>query len=276
MSDIFISYKREEQATARKLANALESESWTVWWDPKLRAGEHFDDVIEKALDEAKCVIVMWSELSVQSRYVRDEATHALERGKLVPLAIETVELPFRFKGVQMLSLLGWDGSKDLREFRRLVEDIAAIVGPPVTEAKRKDENKGRNRVQQKTPTQRRRKKKRPEQWPEQEAKPMGDEVMDRLLKFRKEALSQPDTASRDKLKDDSQGPRNHVFLNYASLDNEQLRSNRPGCWVEEFARVLTSHLSVRLGTRVRQVVGWVENSTGFTTARLRRKIVPW
>jgi hypothetical protein len=96
----------------------------------------------------------------------------------------------------------------------------------------------------------------------------MGDEVMDRLLKFRKEALSQPDTASRDKLKDDSQGPRNHVFLNYASLDNEQLRSNRPGCWVEEFARVLTSHLSVRLGTRVRQVVGWVENSTGFTTAR--------
>jgi hypothetical protein len=30
MSDIFISYKREEQATARKLANALESEGWTV------------------------------------------------------------------------------------------------------------------------------------------------------------------------------------------------------------------------------------------------------
>src|SRR4030095_2046267 len=51
-SDIFISYKREEQAIARKLANALESQGWTVWWDPKLRAGEHFDDVSEKALDE--------------------------------------------------------------------------------------------------------------------------------------------------------------------------------------------------------------------------------
>ena len=54
MSDIFISYKREEQATARKLANALESEGWTVWWDPKLRAGERFNDVIEKALNEVK------------------------------------------------------------------------------------------------------------------------------------------------------------------------------------------------------------------------------
>jgi TIR domain len=73
MSDIFISYKREEQATARKLADALESEGWSVWWDPKLRAGEHFDDMIEKALHEAKCVLVLWSERSVQSRYVRDE-----------------------------------------------------------------------------------------------------------------------------------------------------------------------------------------------------------
>ena len=106
MSDIFISYKREEQPTARKLADALEGEGWSVWWDPKLRAGEHFDDVIEKALNEAKCVIVMWSERSVQSRYVRDEATYALEKDKIVPVAIEKVTLPFRFSGVQTPSLL--------------------------------------------------------------------------------------------------------------------------------------------------------------------------
>jgi TIR domain len=37
MSDIFISYKREEQPIARKLADALEKEGWSVWWDPKLR-----------------------------------------------------------------------------------------------------------------------------------------------------------------------------------------------------------------------------------------------
>jgi hypothetical protein len=46
MSDIFISYKREDQAIARKLADALEKEGWTVWWDPKLRAGDDFDEVI--------------------------------------------------------------------------------------------------------------------------------------------------------------------------------------------------------------------------------------
>ena len=128
MSDIFISYKREEQTTARKLADALEQEGLSVWWDPKLRVGEHFDDVIESALDQAKCVIVMWSERSVQSRYVRDEAMYALEQDKLVPVAVEKVTLPFRFKGVHTLSLLGWDGSRDFAEFRRLVDDISGIL----------------------------------------------------------------------------------------------------------------------------------------------------
>ena len=120
MSDIFISYKREDQATARQLANALESEGWTVWWDPKLRAGERFNDVIEKALNEAKCVIVLWSKRSVQSLYVKDEATHALNRKKLVPVTIEQVELPFRFEELHTPSLFDWDGSRDFSEFRRL------------------------------------------------------------------------------------------------------------------------------------------------------------
>ena len=129
MSDIFISYKREDQATARKLADALEREGLSVWWDPKLRVGEHFDDVIEKALNEAKCVIVMWSNLSVNSEYVKSEATEALEQKKLVPVKIEDVNLPFRFKRVQTLSLHDWDGSKDFSEFRRLVDDISTILG---------------------------------------------------------------------------------------------------------------------------------------------------
>jgi TIR domain len=128
MSDIFISYKREDQATARKLADALESEGWTVWWDPKLRTGEIFDDVIEKALTSANCVVVLWSEGSVKSQYVRDEATYALERNKLVPVAIEAVEMPFRFRGVQTLRLFAWDGSRDSSGYRKFVDDISAIL----------------------------------------------------------------------------------------------------------------------------------------------------
>jgi len=135
MSDIFISYKREEQPTARKLANALESEGWTVWWDPRLRAGERFNDVIENALKESKCVVVMWSKRSVESQYVKDEATYALERKKLIPIKIEEVGLPFRFEGLHTPSLIGWHGSNDFSEFRRLVEDISTVLGRSTTAA---------------------------------------------------------------------------------------------------------------------------------------------
>ena len=133
MSDIFISYKREEQAIARKLADALEGEGWSVWWDPKLRAGERFNDVIEKALKESKCVVVMWSKRSVQSLYVRDEATYAMTRQKLIPVRIEEVELPFRFEELHTPSLIGWDRSHKAPAFRTLVDDISAILDPQVT-----------------------------------------------------------------------------------------------------------------------------------------------
>jgi TIR domain len=38
MSDIFISYKHEDEKIACKIAGALEEEGWTVWWNPKVRA----------------------------------------------------------------------------------------------------------------------------------------------------------------------------------------------------------------------------------------------
>ena len=129
MSDIFISYKREEQAQAKKLANALELEGWTVWWDPKLRAGDDFDKIIEAVLNESRCVIVLWSEKSLASDYVRAEASEAMEQKKLVPVAIEDVTLPFRFKRLHTPKLVNWDGSNESAEFRKLVEDISAKIG---------------------------------------------------------------------------------------------------------------------------------------------------
>jgi len=130
LSDIFISYKREEQPTAKRLALALERSGWSVWWDPHLRVGEHFDDAIEEALRDAKCVIVLWSEKSVESRYVRDEATYALNREKLIPVAIEDVAPPFRFAGLQTAQLHGWDGSDVFPEFLKLVASVRSKVDP--------------------------------------------------------------------------------------------------------------------------------------------------
>ncbi len=135
MSYIFISYKREDRVVARKLADTLEQRGWSVWWDPKLRAGERFDDVIETALQSAKCVIVLWSRRSVRSHYVRDEANYALDGHKLVPVAIERVELPFRFRGLHTPQLLNWKGDTKSVEFGKLIDDLVSILGPPAADA---------------------------------------------------------------------------------------------------------------------------------------------
>jgi hypothetical protein len=152
MTDIFLSYKREDQRTAKSLAEALEAKGWSVWWDPRLQAGEHFDNVIEKALQEARCVVVLWSARSIQSQYVKDEASYALKLGKLVPVALDEVEPPFRFQGLHTADLSGWNGAPGFPPLRRLTDDLSARLGapqqaPPAPSKQTADEEMAKARV---------------------------------------------------------------------------------------------------------------------------------
>src|SRR5262245_8963163 len=143
MSDIFISYKREDQTEARALAKSLEQVGWTVWWDPQLRAGERFDEVIERELNNAKCVIVIWSRRAIQSQYVKDEATYALELNKLIPVAIDEVSPPFRFQGLHTISLAGWRGLASAPSFQKLRVDIERLIGPLLSKDQTAESAKG-------------------------------------------------------------------------------------------------------------------------------------
>jgi hypothetical protein len=68
MSDIFISYARPDRPRAELLARHLEAQGWTVWWDWKIPAGKTFRQVIQTALDEARCVVVLWSAQSINPK----------------------------------------------------------------------------------------------------------------------------------------------------------------------------------------------------------------
>jgi hypothetical protein len=152
MADIFISYKREESQTAKKLADALQKKGWTVWWDPEIRAGERYDDVIEKALIESKCVIVLWSKLAVNSQNVKDEASYALNRDKLVPVMIEEVDLPFRFERINTSQLIEWDGSNNFSGFQKLIADIVSILGKPQAEKQKRQQEEAERKPEEELP----------------------------------------------------------------------------------------------------------------------------
>src|SRR4030095_8951461 len=86
MADLFISYARSDRPRAEQLAHALERAGWSVWWDREIPPGRSFDEVIEEALSLARCVIVLWSEASVRSEWVKTEASEAAQRRMLVPI----------------------------------------------------------------------------------------------------------------------------------------------------------------------------------------------
>lgn len=130
MADVFVSYKAEDRARVRPLVEALESEGFSVWWDAHIGGGEEWRESIETELNAAKCVIVVWSEMSVGAagRFVRDEATRAQRRGAYLPIRIDLVELPLGFGETQSLTLVGWKGDRDDPRWQQIVPAIRAVT----------------------------------------------------------------------------------------------------------------------------------------------------
>jgi TolB-like protein len=138
MPDIFLSYNREDQAVARRFAEAFECAGLDVWWDATLRSGEAYDQVTERALRDAKAVVVLWSKKSVDSRWVRAEATLADRNRTLVPVMIEPCERPIMFELTQTADLCHWTGDAVDRAWKAFLADVQRVVqtgGQAVTPA---------------------------------------------------------------------------------------------------------------------------------------------
>jgi TolB-like protein len=128
MPDIFLSYNREDQAVARRFADAFVAQGLDVWWDVTLRSGEAYDEVTEAALRDANAVVVLWSNRSVRSRWVRAEATVADRAGTLLPVMIEPCERPIMFELVQTADLSAWKGNVADRAFQVFLADLRRFL----------------------------------------------------------------------------------------------------------------------------------------------------
>ena len=98
MPDVFVSYKREDEARVRPLVDALKGAGIDAWWDLDMLPGARIPAVIGKVLEEVACVVVAWSGLSIDSSWVPDEAKYGRDHDRLVPVSLDGHEPPLGFQ----------------------------------------------------------------------------------------------------------------------------------------------------------------------------------
>ena len=139
MSDIFVSYKSEDGERVVRLAQALQRCGLDIWWDRYLPGGQNWQAEIQGALENAKCVIVVWTKASVgpTGDFVRDEAREGKRRDILVSVKLDRVAPPLGFGEIQTIDLTRWKGSTGDPFFQDLLAAVKAkLEGRPVPAAK--------------------------------------------------------------------------------------------------------------------------------------------
>lgn len=129
MADLFISYAREDKPRAEALANALAGHGYDVFWDSEIPPGKSWADYLEGKLRQCKAMLVLWSNQSVSSQWVREEARVGRDAGKLIPVLLDNASPPFGFGEVQAANLTTWQGEADHADWKRLLAAIEHLTG---------------------------------------------------------------------------------------------------------------------------------------------------
>jgi hypothetical protein len=128
MADVFISYAHQDERRAERIAGLLEAQGLSVWWDRDIPPGKTWDQVIGTALDAAGCVVVLWSNASLQSDWVKDEASRGAARKALVPVLFDHVTSPLGFGRIQAAQFSDCEADDDHPEVRAFLAAVSAHV----------------------------------------------------------------------------------------------------------------------------------------------------
>lgn len=128
---VFLSYARTDHSLASQLAQGLEERGLSVWWDAQIRVGDSWEQAIKRALLLADVVLVLVTPSSVESRWVTNEWSSAMEQSQLViPVVgggLSLSDLPHPLAGIQGVEF----DPDDPSGFDLLTRAIRHAVGSP-------------------------------------------------------------------------------------------------------------------------------------------------
>lgn len=149
---VFLSYANADSAKIANLRDALQAEGIPIWWDQDIQSGDDWRDKIPQRLSLAAVILTVWTERSVQSQAVIEEANAAKAEHKLVHVRLDDAKLPDGFDETQYVDMRGWSGDINDPRFQALVQlllkllDILISSSPVIDD--RKDEHRPLQRDQ--------------------------------------------------------------------------------------------------------------------------------
>ena len=130
MADVFVSYSREDSELAVSIVDALNKAGLSVWIDRHIPTASRWEREIARELEQARCVVMLWSRYAQTSEWVRKEGLSGLERAVLVPTRMGDCDIPNEFGEFQFADLTAWNGSSSAPEFQDLLQCVRSQMSP--------------------------------------------------------------------------------------------------------------------------------------------------
>lgn len=129
--DVFISYSSNDKVAANAICHNLESNNIRCWIAPRdIPPGEEYGDLIDEAIKRSKVFVVIFSEKSAMSQWVKGELNIAFEEQKtIIPFRIDNT--PLTGQSRVMLNQRHWiDAYPNYEEkFFELTEAVTKALG---------------------------------------------------------------------------------------------------------------------------------------------------
>jgi TIR domain-containing protein len=127
MADIFISYAHKDLERVANISRALADLDVSVWSDQKIRAGEQWMTEIEKALTEAKVLVLCVSPSFLASDWAQFEIGVALSRSrdagvKVIPILLNDSIVPEALNRFQFIDARRLSTDQVAAEIQKAVE----------------------------------------------------------------------------------------------------------------------------------------------------------
>lgn len=92
---VFVSYAHADWQEVERIIASLKRRMCRVWYDDGLAPGEQWNDDLAEHIKACSCFIVLLSERSMASQYVRSEINYAISKGrKVIPVLLDRSEIP--------------------------------------------------------------------------------------------------------------------------------------------------------------------------------------